>query len=324
MTSRSLSFPTSHLIFFCQSTRCGLEWTIWFLWKFSNPIEGAHSSNFNYFLIAKKWKRKKEKVKQGANVTSPFRPKQPNHFTPFIIERIDKIAHLLHIKDPRSYSTASLFPRSPPVAPAARSLSLSFSSPLLPQNRCAWSSYKPATFLTPQIEQPAPPPFSHTHRRSALVLPFRLPTQIRTPATKLCPVFPVSSLSLPSSRTRRRWCDDGDDVLEDPTGEPTRRRCLPLLRPLPTDSLRSPAQVISPPPDLLAALVLFPTDLMCLLWCPAGKEEEAKDVALKFEHPRHGSLGFLRRRVRALLSLSSRRGAGALVSSWWLDSLSMI
>jgi hypothetical protein len=117
-----------------------------------------------------------------------------------------------------------------------------------------------------------------------------------------------------------------------PTCEPTRRLRLPLLRPLPTDSLRSRALAIPLPPDL-ATLVLFSTDLMCLLWCPAGKEEEAKDVAPEVWAPRgtvpsassRGSgAPTIAARVHTLLSLSHRRGAGALVSLWLLDSLSMM
>ena len=45
------------------------------------------------------------------------------------------------------------------------------------------------------------------------------------------------------------------------------------------------------------ALAVFVADLMCLLWCAAGKEEEeARMSHLKFEHPRHSSLSFLPRK----------------------------
>jgi hypothetical protein len=42
--------------------------------KNSNLIGGTHNSNCNYFLIAKKWKKKKNNVKQDKNATGPFRP----------------------------------------------------------------------------------------------------------------------------------------------------------------------------------------------------------------------------------------------------------
>jgi hypothetical protein len=77
-----------------------------------------------------------------------------------------------------------------------------------------------ANFLPPQIERLTPLLFSRTHRRSALILPSLLPTQIRTPATKRHPVFlfHVFSLSLPPLLGTPTTVDDGDGALEDRYG----------------------------------------------------------------------------------------------------------
>jgi hypothetical protein len=45
-------------------------------------------------------KKKKEKVKQGRNVTGPFRPKLPYLFRPFIRERMGEIAFASYKKIP--------------------------------------------------------------------------------------------------------------------------------------------------------------------------------------------------------------------------------
>jgi hypothetical protein len=52
----------------------------------------------------------------------------------------------------------------------------------------------------------------------------------------------------------------------------------------PLGSLRLPALAISPPLDRAALVVFTAADLMCLLWCPAGKEE-SKDVAQEVRAP---------------------------------------